>query len=438
METKRQIEDIVRQLSPFDKMDHKVVQRLLHNKTRILSMQPKQYLFQQGVSDNNTFYLLKGSLIIDKSGIKTRVKSGTVITRSPLFPGNPRPCSAMSEQKCIILAINNNILQELRQKRKQIVTRQISPVEKINDIPAENNNNPHWMSLVLSSKAFMKLPPVNVQALLMRLEERKYKAGDFVLKQGEKSQYFYMVHTGQCQVMRCSDGKKYTLATLRAGHSFGEEELLTGSSHNANIVMVTNGSVMRLNKEDFNRLLRDHALKLIKKKEADSMVMEYNAQWLDVRSENEYKQGHIAGSINIPWFMLRLKADTLDPELKYILYCDTGRHSAAGTFILRQNGNLNVYCLQDHWEPAGSYCRWEKDAGVYPETNVEDKNLYKKTKYVIDFTQNIKVETEMGVDLIHQIVNLIKQNPAGDKGNGRILISSVEETDHARSDENEE
>ena len=53
----------------------------------------------------------------------------------------------------------------------------------------------------------------------------------------------------------------------------------------------------------------------------------------------------MAGSLNIPVFMLRLKADTLDPAKKYILYCDTGRRSSAGAFLLSERG-FQAYCLK--------------------------------------------------------------------------------------------
>ena len=340
METKQQIETIIKKLSPFNQMDDKAVLQLLHNKARVLSLPPKQYLFRQGVKDSNTFYLLSGSLIIDQNGKKARVKAGSSITRSPLFPGEPRKCSAISEDKCVILAIDKKILDTA------LTWNQIADMEKTNGMDdADSGSTETWMSLMLSSRAFMQLPPSNIQALLMCMEEKKYKTGDFVVKQGEQGDFFYFIRSGECRVMRIVNDKEHAIATLTTGDSFGEEALLTGAGRNANIVMKTNGSMMRLNKEDFHRLLRPPLLKSIKKQEADEMVIKDKAQWLDVRLDNEYKQDHIEGSINIPLFMLRLKADTLKPDIKYILYCDTGQRSMAGTFILRQNGNQNAYHL---------------------------------------------------------------------------------------------
>ena len=36
--------------------------------------------------------------------------------------------------------------------------------------------------------------------------------------------------------------------------------------------------------------------------------------------------------------MLRLKVDSLDPKLSYIVCCDTGRRSSAAAFLLSERG----------------------------------------------------------------------------------------------------
>ena len=48
---------------------------------------------------------------------------------------------------------------------------------------------------------------------------------------------------------------------------------------------------------------------------------------MDVRMESEHKAGHVKGSINVPLFMLRLKAESLERDKQYICYCETGRRS---------------------------------------------------------------------------------------------------------------
>jgi len=54
--------------------------------------------------------------------------------------------------------------------------------------------------------------------------------------------------------------------------------------------------------------------------------------------ETEHKAGSIKGSVNIPLFMLRLKAERFDSKKKYICYCETGRRSQAAAYIMSEAG----------------------------------------------------------------------------------------------------
>src|SRR5690606_17402385 len=140
-------------------------------------------------------------------------------------------------------------------------------------------------------------------------------------------------------------GAELTLATLGDGDAFGEEALLSEAKRNANVIMTTDGVLMRLSKEDFNQLLKEPMLSWVTAQEAEQMVSSGSACWIDVRLESEFKNNGLPGALNIPLFMLRMKADSLDSGKKYILYCDTGRRSSAGAFLLSERG-LQAYCLK--------------------------------------------------------------------------------------------
>lgn len=49
--------------------------------------------------------------------------------------------------------------------------------------------------------------------------------------------------------------------------------------------------------------------------------LEDSAVFLDVRGMDQYNQGHIPGSINIPLDTLPSNIETLDPEQSYITIC---------------------------------------------------------------------------------------------------------------------
>ena len=118
------------------------------------------------------------------------------------------------------------------------------------------------MTTLLQTKAFHKIPPANIQAIFMRLQQVNYKAGDVVIKQGEEGDYFYVITRGRCVVTRETPLNKegIRLAELQVGDTFGEEALISEAKRNATVTMETDGSLMRLGKEDFRTLLNEPML----------------------------------------------------------------------------------------------------------------------------------------------------------------------------------
>ncbi len=102
---------------------------------------------------------------------------------------------------------------------------------------------------------------------------------------------------------------------------------------------------MRLNKEDFNSLLNEPLLNWVDYDEAKQLV-EDGAVWFDVRLPAEHKAKLIKGSINIPLIFLRMKANSLDSQKKYVIYCDTGRRSSAASFLLNEK-DITTFVLRD-------------------------------------------------------------------------------------------
>lgn len=72
-----------------------------------------------------------------------------------------------------------------------------------------------------------------------------------------------------------------------------------------------------------------------------------NVVLLDVRSPQEYEEGHLKGAINIPTYELYTKARKIikDPDTIVIAYCTVGVRSETAIKILRRLGYKNLYHL---------------------------------------------------------------------------------------------
>jgi len=296
-------------------------------------------VFKQGDADRKQIYVLSGELeLSDDKGTRKIVKGGTDEARHSVANQQPRQFTARAKTGCTITRFDSDLLDIL------LTWDQLSGIE-VSDIGVEEHaaddsfeETGDWMTRILQSKAFLKIPPANIQAMFMRLEEMPVKEGQTIIKQGDEGDYYYIISRGRCKVTRASaTGSVVTLAHLSDGDAFGEEALLSEAKRNATITAETGGLLMRLSKKDFEELLKAPMLNDVSLDQAKEMVKN-GAVLLDVRLESEHKAGAIRGSINIPLFMLRLKADSLDPNKKYICYCETGRRSSAAAFLLSERG----------------------------------------------------------------------------------------------------
>lgn len=74
---------------------------------------------------------------------------------------------------------------------------------------------------------------------------------------------------------------------------------------------------------------------------------------IDVRTKEEYKEGHIEGSLNIPVDEIGKAMDWLIKDIPVVLVCASGSRSAFVKTILQANGFKTVYnggswdCLGD-------------------------------------------------------------------------------------------
>lgn len=66
---------------------------------------------------------------------------------------------------------------------------------------------------------------------------------------------------------------------------------------------------------------------------------------IDVRWENEWRQGTIPGAINVPLHLLREHLDEIPIDRPVVLYCRTGERSSTAASLLEQAGRTNLMDL---------------------------------------------------------------------------------------------
>lgn len=325
--------ELLRKFSPLDGLKRDNLAALAR-KVQVRELSPGQVLFNEGDTEKRTIYVVSGVLeLIDQGSVVETVEGGSETARNPVVPVYPRMVSAKARDRVQFISIDSDLL-DVMLTWDQTGTYEVSELQD-----KAGDGGEDWMTMLLQTKAFHKIPPANIQAIFMRMQQINYRAGDVILKQGAEGDYFYVLTRGTAVVTRetplSKDGIK--LAELHVGDTFGEEALISEAKRNATVTMQTDGAVMRLGKEDFKRLLNEPMLEWVDYAEAQQLVAG-GGKWLDVRLPSEFENQHLDGAINIPLYFIRLKIGTLDPDTQYIVCCDTGRRSSAGAYILSERG----------------------------------------------------------------------------------------------------
>ncbi len=331
----------IKTLSPINSLNTENIADLI-KKIKAEVIQPGHYIFKNGDMDKAHVYVLKGKieLVVDKKIIKT-ITGGSEESKQPVAHTFPRTVSARAKTATSVIRINSDML-DIMLTWDQTGSYSVESLED-----SDNDDSTDWMTRILQTRAFHRIPPANIQAMFMRMETTHFSPGELVIQQDEPGDYFYIIQEGRCLVTRSTPAspKGVKLATLSVGDSFGEEALISDSTRNATVTMLTEGSLMRLKKEDFNSLLNEPLLDWVDYSEASKTIAE-GGLWIDVRLPAEFKARHIKNSINIPLIFLRMKANSLDPNKKYVLYCDTGRRSSAASFLLNER-EITSFILKD-------------------------------------------------------------------------------------------
>lgn len=331
----------LRSLMPLEGM-RKENLAALARKVAVRRLEAGKLLFREGDTDKRTVWVLDGRVeLLDGERQVGVVTGGSPEARSPLAHQQPRARSARALDDVDYLSIDSELL-DVMTIWDQTGSYQVEDLRNGSIGAGEDD----WMTTLLGSSAFQRIPPANIQAIFMRMQRQPHRAGDVIIKQGDEGDFFYAIVEGRVTVTRETPLNKdgIRLAELGPGESFGEEALIAEVKRNATVRMATDGVLMRLAKQDFRELMNDPLLNVLDDAAAREVIAR-GGKWLDVRLPSEFQNLRIEGSLNVPLYFIRLKLGTLDPATPYVVCCDTGRRSAAAAYILVEKG-FDAYVLK--------------------------------------------------------------------------------------------
>lgn len=330
-----------------------------------IELAPGEFVFREGERDGFTYYLLTGRLHLLANGQHLKIiAGGSEDAVHPLAQLQPRKLTAQVAERAVVLRVDHALVDRLLAMSG--MTDQPAGMEVV-EFDCDDDGD--WMTRMLQSALFMRVPAANIQRIFTRMEYIEVKAGDEIIRQGGPGDYYYVIQSGRCEVLRGgARGRKIRLAELVPGDSFGEEALVANSRRNASVTMLTDGELRRLTKDDFIELIKKPMFNEIDYQQAKARVAR-GAIWLDVRFPDEFAKASFPGASNLPLNLLRTRVEQLNDECSYVTCCDSGTRSAVAAFLLAERG-FDVYHLQGGFDAYGLLAEsgTPSDAVVSPAT----------------------------------------------------------------------
>jgi putative ABC transport system ATP-binding protein len=106
---------------------------------------------------------------------------------------------------------------------------------------------------------FSRLTPRTLSETADRMMLEKFAAGAVITRQGDPGDKFYVIRSGEVEILVDSGGGPKLVATLGKGDFFGEAALLTGAPRNATVMAKEPLEVYSLGNDDFQAVIKASA-----------------------------------------------------------------------------------------------------------------------------------------------------------------------------------
>ena len=379
-------------------------------------------LFKQGDVPDSFIYLIQGtiSLEAEEFNIET-ISAGTDAAKFAIAHQFPRQISARAVDNVCYVSLQLNAFD--KQETEDIEEESNYMVENEDDVEKELSGD--WMSALLQSPIFQRLPAMNLQQVLMSLEDVEFEKGEVVFSQGDAGDYYYLIKKGRCALSRKASAraKEIKLLELRKNETFGEDALLSDELRSMTVTAITDMVLSRIDKERFVKLIKTPALTYIDYQQLLAECKQDQAIAVDIRSTDAYNEHHIEGSRSIPFFSLRMSLKDLSKESKkIIIICEDGKISKAAAFVLIKNG-IDAEILTRGMQSAPKEAESEgKSIFSIDESDVEDSDIIAGNAPDLSTSELSEQAIEVNVSDINDDSNLEQENQSLSVENKRLTM----------------
>eukprot|EP00984_Skeletonema_dohrnii_P016794 scaffold7514_cov112-Skeletonema_dohrnii-CCMP3373.AAC.7 len=198
-------------------------------------------VIQEGDEGDHFYVMEKGGVdVYEKDVHKCSLYSGIAFGEIALLYSCPRTATVQAKYDCKLWVINRRAFRGITAQHKK------RRLEMKSDFLKKVKIHDKVLGDILKSSE------INSMALATKVQ--KFKAGNAIVRQGERGDAFYMIEEGKVDVYINEKGAR-PIVTLQKGSFFGEKALLSSDTRTATCVASTDVKCMLIGREDFVLML---------------------------------------------------------------------------------------------------------------------------------------------------------------------------------------
>ncbi len=212
-------------------------------------------VIREGEEEAAAYIVARGELEVsrrssDTSGkpmVLARLGSGAFFGEMALLSQLPGAASVIATRPSILLVARRDALESVVDRHPEVATELAAHCRR------QSVANLGWASPVV-----VAIPPRERAKLVEHFETRMFEAGDRLVEAGEEALGLHLIVSGEIGVVANEGGERVLLATLAAGETVGEVELVLCKNSVADAVAVRPTATLFLPRDEFFALVQDH------------------------------------------------------------------------------------------------------------------------------------------------------------------------------------
>jgi CRP-like cAMP-binding protein len=221
-----------------------------------VTIPPGQTVFAEGDDGGEAYVVVRGEVEISRHAAHgdngftlalARLHAGAFFGETALISNMPSPASARTTRPTILLAARREDLVAVSSSRSEIAT-ELAVHCRRNSLATLG-----WTSPVVAA-----VPPGERAALVERLEMRVFEKGDLLVRSGEEAPGLHLIVSGEVAIVAKEWGERVMLATLGAGDTVGEMELVLCRRPFADALATRPTAALFLSRSEYASLIQDH------------------------------------------------------------------------------------------------------------------------------------------------------------------------------------